>query len=780
MLALPLGAGACGDGATPARHLVTATAAGGGGCALVEAKAGQAWSDEGVVVVPDGAEMLVIGTRSASDNPDLQGASITLTSPDGTKTVRLADGHITASGFASVDLATPASDPALTAWMDDVLLLDLPADPTPEDWEEVLLRARGYDPEHPLADLPAEVQHAIDDGQAELLAQRGAIIAGSDSAKPSDGFVVLGPDAGSWTLAVDVSASAPAIASLLWVIPAGADATVADAVGHALAGTTAAESGALAHVARAIGNGEGEDPGGAWHLEQFRFPPPSHAWEFYRAQVFDVSYKVVVWLVLRGFFTKAIDVVLKLEGTTALLAAGVTKDRLKTLSIFVVSTIYKEILRYSSVPELWFWRAAYTLHDVPGYFQLFHLGKSVPAGPLERVSFGLQPIALGLNAFEEIHLAGGNMTQDLIARDMWGNSDPNTSPKVARWSLAPAALAKVKPSGQQDGDCTVESVLGQTTPGTGKLTVVVATQPAKVVVPVTVEAELALRPLAGRVDAGGALTLTVEGLEGLTDPTVFAWSTDGAAGELEDAHGHHGKAFESPDAVVTYNAASDAVGGTIDGVDVTAFLEDGHVRLGAASATVTIAPLAPCKVTISVYDAPAEWVPSDGTPADITCELGGGTYVIDPASLAGCMTSAACHLQCLGWEEPAPAAFGIAWHTFDADGNATGGNACGSVWYSADSCQGHVDWLKRACAEGRCGDQGCSACNCGCGGGNCYPWHGPGTIVFDAVVNLPCTDAARCYYDHMPGHAAGSYSFELVSCASVDDALPGCPGYVPE
>jgi len=196
-----------------------------------------------------------------------------------------------------------------------------------------------------------------------------------------------------------------------------------------------------------------------------------------------------VWFVLRGIFTKAIDLVLTLEGNSALITMGLFKERLKTLAIFVVATIYREILRYAALAELWFWRVAYTMNSVENYFKIFYIGQIVQWGIFERFTFKNPDIVLGPDDFEEIRLMGGNMAKDGIERNMWGFGSSNTISKVGKWQIDPVKLALVKPHGQQDGDCTLETISGQTIPGSGKLTVMIATQPAKAVIPVTVEEE---------------------------------------------------------------------------------------------------------------------------------------------------------------------------------------------------------------------------------------------------------------------------------------------------
>ena len=465
--------------------MITATGEGGEGCAFINCNGkGASWSKSGTIVVPPNAEKLIIGSVYSTDNPDLNDAEIKLTSPDGSQTITLAGGAVNATGFTTIEMTTPVNDVAIDDYLNDVLLKDLPDGATEEDWEELLARLRGFDPENPMDQVSTEVMEGLDDAMEEMEGYQNTIAASAEPYTPSDGLTVFGPQSGNWTIEASAQAEAGAFRSLAWAVPQSGDCTAIDHVAEALA-----QASGFANTRNTrLGDGEGEDPGGAWHLEQFRYPAPNTA-EFYRAQAIDIVYKVVVWFVLRGIFTKAIDLVLKFEGSATLINMGLFKDRLKTLAIFVVATIYKEILRNAALAELWFWRVAYSMNSVENYSQIFYIGQIVEWGIFERFTFKNPDIVLGPNDFEEIRLIGGNMAQDVIERDMWGFGSANTSPKVGKWQIEPADLALVKPHGDQDGDCTVETISGQTTLGNGNLTVMIATQPAKEVIPVKVEEE---------------------------------------------------------------------------------------------------------------------------------------------------------------------------------------------------------------------------------------------------------------------------------------------------
>ena len=302
--------------------------------------------------------------------------------------------------------------------------------------------------------------------------------------------------------------------------------------------------------------------------------------------------------------------------------------------------------------------------------------------------------------------------------------------------------------------------------------------------------DLRLQPALAEVAPGAAVTFTCQGCGDLEGPVVFAWQTGGWQGKLLDDQGHAVEAFESATATsVTYQARADASGGNTDGIELTAWrLQDNPARVGAGHGTAQIRiqreEVPPCEVHITVYEASADWKWGDPNPNDVECELAEGTWVIDPDSLKGCMTAAPCVAQCLGYGDPVSVGAPIQWTTYDLEGNNTGGNHCGAP--GQGSCEADVAWTRRACAENFCEHAGmegggfkCAACNCACGGGNCYPWKGPAKIVFDAWVNVPCTDTYNCYYYHTPQQIRGDWWFTLVHCPSVDNALPNCPGNVP-
>lgn len=769
-------ASACGDESKPApfQGLVTATGAAGEGAAFVASDGGgQAWSASGGLTVPPGAEMLVIGSIGGAVNADLQGVTVVLRSPDGAKTIRLSGGAVVATRF---DVFTPTTTPAdteLAQWGEDVLLVELPPDPTDEDVMALLARFRGFDPEHPLADLPASLSPALEARLGELQGLRDSVIAGAEAATPSDGLVVFGPAAGTWTIEVEAEGGAGAFQALAWSVPSGAGGSEIAHVAEALAGATGLRTGALAI-------GEGEDPGGDKTLQDFMHPAPGSP-EWYRAQSYWIIYKTMKFYVLRWPFTLWVGWVLSKLQNPAVIAAGLAiGDRLKDHAIWLGVMLYSVSLPLGKI-ERWFFRIAYTMNSVEGQFRVFYLGQIVTKSIREGYEFAFSPLVMSMDDFEEYRLIGGNMAQDPIAeRKMWGFGDKDERRRLGKWTATPEGIVEVSPRGEQDGDCTVETIIGKSKPGVGELAILVTTQPAKVVVPITVSPELAIEPEKPHVDPGGSVNLEVTGVEGL-EGLLFGWEILGDYGTLKDTSGHQGTSFESADAEVSYTAKADAPDGASEMVFVTVYVVEGAERteIGHASVTVSIGGLPPCEVTLSVASG-------GGNPAvDVECELGEGVHVIDPESLEGCVTWRPCQGHCDSWGEAQMAGFPIGWTSYDEAGEYTGGNNCGSPGWAASTCEGQLAWNQAVCATNRNPTDGnrISACNCACGGGNCYPWRGPGKIVFRGFENDPCDtdeDIADCFYFHEPALAEGSISFRLVHCATVSNALPNCPGNVPE
>lgn len=341
-------------------------------------------------------------------------------------------------------------------------------------------------------------------------------------------------------------------------------------------------------------------------------------------------------------------------------------------------------------------------------------------------------------------------------------------------------------AGNEAGEDVVEVRVVHVAAGGGRETV------CEALARVVVVADLRLEPDHAVVAAGESVILVCRGCD-MGKGLVFVWETGGSCGALVGPDGPLVTTYETTTLNgATYTAAADAVDGATDVVSVTAYEVDISYRrkeVGFATAVVEVrTTVPPCEVVLPVYDAPAGWTWGDPNPNDVTCELAAGTWVIDPDSIDGCITAAPCQGHCDGYGDPVSAGAAMQWQTYDAEGNSTGGNHCGAPGGRGLTCEQDVAWSRRACRENFCevagdpeGGFACSPCNCACGGGNCYPWTGPGSIVFDAWTNVPCTEAdiPECYYHQAPQQIRGTYSFTLVHCASVGNALPNCPGNEP-
>jgi hypothetical protein len=273
---------------------------------------------------------------------------------------------------------------------------------------------------------------------------------------------------------------------------------------------------------------------------------------------------------------------------------------------------------------------------------------------------------------------------------------------------------------------------------------------------------------------------------------VFKWRTTGHYGEIFSLLDGGGTSVETDEDEVQYIADFLALPNDdryLDTVSVEVYSPEGDF-IGSGAAEVRSGEDIPigqsCQVTLPVYNAPAGWDFGQENPNDVTCEMDvEGTWVLDPSSFSGCITSASCSGEC-EYGEGSSIGYPIQWQTYDTDGNPTGGNHCGApggVGYS--SCGAPIVWTQRSCVENYCESLredtegfNCAACNCACGGGNCYPWTGPGSITFSAFVSLPCE--GRCDSFGGPPRIAGGLSFRIVNCAAVNNRLPNCPGNVPE
>ncbi len=465
----PLGFGA------GANELVTAVGAAGEGCmAASGAGDGQAWARNSVLSVPVGADELFIGSLSTQPNPDLQGVEVSLVSPDGTQTIVLGDGEVTCTGFVERDLSDPETDADLEGYFDS-LAAELPASPTEEDYSALLDRVLGADAEDPAPEVPEGLFAAIDDYVSATSGYTDTISIDRTGLTPSDGVFVTGPRAGNWTVNVTVGADAGAFSTMAWATSDGADlATTIDNVAGALSGdVAAAETGVSAAPC------EGCDPGCSGLVRDFRYPPPDTP-EFYRSFALKVIYDVVVWLLLRGIFTKAIGKVLDIGAKLS--PKIITPGRLKTLAIFVIAGIYKEILRYSELAELCFWRFAYSASSDDNFTRVCYIGLYT-----SDVSWTWSPsLSLRPGETKTLQLCAGNAMRVPQPPEFWREWQPGKPLSVATWTIDPAdGMATLQPDGDQSESCGVE-VDDDPQVEEGTMTVLVSNQPAKATWPVEI------------------------------------------------------------------------------------------------------------------------------------------------------------------------------------------------------------------------------------------------------------------------------------------------------
>ena len=450
-------------------EMTAAVGEAGEGCiAVCGGGSGAAWTQDGVVSVPAGADELFVGSLSTQPNADLQGAEITLTSPSGTQTVVLREGQVVCTGFTEVDLSDAATDADLGGYF-DTLTAELPASPTEQDYSALLDRVLGADPENPAPADPAGLFGAIDSYVDGLDGHADTIVADRDGLKPSDGLFVLGPEAGDWSVEVSSGAGAGAFSLMAWATPDGADlATTVDHVAEALSDGVAAAGTSVSTAAC-----EGCDPGCPDFINDYRYPPPNTA-AFYRSFALQAVYDAIVWLVLRGVFTKVIGKLIDLG--KALPAQNIiSQDKLKTLSIFTCASIYREVLRHSELAAKAFWRFAYTMGSPENYTRVCYIGLSTGL-----LSWTWEPkIDMAAGETKTLNVCAGNAMKDVIPREFWGRWAPGQPRVAAAWEIDPAAgLATLRATGDQSETCEIEAYESPlVTQGT--MTVLIANQPAR-------------------------------------------------------------------------------------------------------------------------------------------------------------------------------------------------------------------------------------------------------------------------------------------------------------
>lgn len=451
--------------------MASAVADGGEGCAVVVGAGGGAWNETTTLTVPANASELVVASVAGCANDDLTGVTVTLTSPDGNRAITLQEGATSCTGFTERDLSNPATDSYLEDYFGD-LFEGVPEDAPIADLLD--LKQRMAD------DLPVsqDVLEGIEDYRQATSGYQNTIAQVSEKPGPTNGIVVLGPEAGAWTLEVTRAAGAGEFTCLAWACPAGGELDAIRNVARALAAT-----GVTPAAVRPQADCTGCDPGCTERIREFRYPAPGTP-EHYRSISLNVLYELVSWLVLRGLFTKAIDQMLKLAKWQPLIKFGYTFDKLKLDSIYVCSRIWREALRMEWIAEEAFWRHAFNIWGRENYTTICFVG--VRTGP---VTADWEPtITLGWGASRTITLAAGNAGKDLLPPEFWGRWSSSQPRYGASWEIDPAVgLATLRLLGEQYERCEIE-IYDDPLVNSGNLTVMIANQPAKGVWPVEVGA----------------------------------------------------------------------------------------------------------------------------------------------------------------------------------------------------------------------------------------------------------------------------------------------------
>ncbi|HCU35925.1 MAG TPA: hypothetical protein DGT21_10875 [Armatimonadetes bacterium] len=290
---------------------------------------------------------------------------------------------------------------------------------------------------------------------------------------------------------------------------------------------------------------EGCDPGCPNLINDYRYPPPNTA-AFYRSFALQAVYDAVVWLLLRGIFTKVIGKLIDL-GKALPLQNIISQDKLKTLSIFTCASIYREVLRHSELAAKAFWRFAYTVGSPDNYNRICYIGLSTGL-----LSWTWEPkIDIAAGASQTLNLCAGNAMKDVIPREFWGRWAPGQPRRAAAWEVDPAVgVATLRAAGDQSESCEIEAYEDPLMRA-ATMTVVIADQPAKAVWPVKVLGSYWLSGSDSAISAiqvddnldvfrnGKKIVDTGTGLSGAKGPfQIGASPGDVLRFEVRDTYGH--------------------------------------------------------------------------------------------------------------------------------------------------------------------------------------------------------------------------------------------------
>lgn len=486
--------GGCGAGQPPGGAetaedgVIAAVGAGGEGAAFANHNGTQSWTQTSTLTVPAGARQLFIGSEPGTDNPDLDGAQVKLTSPDGTQTITLADGAVTCSGLPQQALTAPATDAALQAHL-EALAGELPQEPTDADWLGLSARmARGD------TTLPALPDGVLDEvaNQGEQWDQAEGVVAGEGDRTPSNGLLVVGPQPGQWTMEVTCDAGARAFTALAFAVPGRLTEAALSDVADALSAQ------ATTSQARGVAGRDctGCDPGCNQDFDSWKRPAFLTPHWFYVKGI-KTLFAVVTWYLLRQSFTKAIDVLLALYA----IDMGIAQEEYKAAVIFLLSRVYAFLLKSYSTAENAYLRGFYCFFNYKKWCQVCYIG--VGWGQVVLWPGQIESLERAAGQSQDVSIVAANAMLWTLQPENWGQTGPLAAPKSAKWECEPADLLELTPRATGNSWCAVK---GPDAPESteGQLSVTIEDQPGKFTCAVTITVRYVL---AGSSDGTGLLNV---------------------------------------------------------------------------------------------------------------------------------------------------------------------------------------------------------------------------------------------------------------------------------
>lgn len=449
-------------GDVPDDGVTAAVGDGGEACAVATCDgSGPAWTRTATLTVPAGAQQMLIGSEPGTTNPDLTGAQVRLTSPDGLQTITLAGGAVTHTGLSEESLAAPDTDAAIGSHL-EALVGELPADPTDSDWASLAARIASEDATLP--QLPSSVLASVESYGEQWRGVENSV-AGGGTRKPSDGLLVLGPQPGQWQVEVTCQAGAGAFTAMAMVVPTQISEASLTNMAAALAGVDASTVHGEACT--------GCDPGCDEDFAKWKNPQFGTAHWFY-IKALKTVWSAIVWYLLRGSFTKVIDVMLALFVVE--MGAWIAKDEYKAVVIYLVSRLYALILKGYGLAENAVFRFFYCVFNSTRWDQVCYLG--VGLGQAVLWPDQIESLERSPGETTDVSLVGANAMMWVLMPDIWGKANPWDTAKSAKWECTPADLLTLTPRATGNSWCAV----GAPDPPkstAGQLTVTVDTQPAK-------------------------------------------------------------------------------------------------------------------------------------------------------------------------------------------------------------------------------------------------------------------------------------------------------------